>query len=472
MLLKRILPLLLGLVLVSCATDIPDGGDDTPDASDVVYENPAIPDWSKTSNIYEVNVRQYTPEGTFAAFREHLPRLEEMGVDILWFMPIHPISEAKRKGPLGSYYAVSDYRGVNPQFGTPEEFQAMVGEIHERGMHILIDWVPNHTGWDHVWITEHPDYYTQDTEGNIIDPINPETGESWGWTDVADLNYDNPEMREEMISDMTYWLEDVGIDGFRVDVAHGVPHDFWQQAIPPLREANPELFMLAEAEIPKLNNDSLFTMSYGWSFHHLLNEIAGGETTAMAIDEWGETEGSKWKAGWLMHFITNHDENSWQGTVEERMGPAAYALAVLTFTYPGMPLIYSGQEAAMNKRLKFFEKDPIEWGDIPKQAFYTTLLQLKKDNPALWNGIAGGPLERLSSDQQEAVYAFARSQGDNTVITVLNLSDQPQEATIQMGEHAGNYTNVFANSTSVVTAKMDVNLNPWGYMVLTSNQAN
>jgi glycosidase len=137
-----------------------------------------------------------------------------------------------------------------------------------------------------------------------------------------------------------------------------------------------------------------------------------------------------------------------------------------------MPLIYSGQEAAMNKRLKFFEKDPIEWGDIPKQAFYTTLLQLKKDNPALWNGIAGGPLERLSSDQQEAVYAFARSQGDNTVITVLNLSDQPQEATIQMGEHAGNYTNVFANSTSVVTAKMDVNLNPWGYMVLTSNQAN
>lgn len=459
---------MMGFVLVACTpqpeSDNMPARDDT--TSEKVYDNPAIPDWSKNSNIYEVNIRQYTPEGTFKAFQEHLPRLEEMGVDILWFMPIHPISEAKRKGPLGSYYAVSDYRAINPQFGTLEDFQSLVDDAQARGMHVLIDWVPNHTGWDHVWIEKHPDFYTQDEEGNIVDPINPETGESWGWTDVADLNYDNPEMRKAMVADMLYWLENIGIDGFRVDVAHGVPHDFWQQAIPPLREANPELFMLAEAEIPILNNEELFTMNYAWSFHHLLNEVAKGHAPLSVLDEWREQEGSKWEKGWLMNFITNHDENSWQGTVAERMGPAADAMAVLTFTYEGMPLIYSGQEAGLAKRLKFFEKDPIEWGDFSKVDFYTTLLKLKKENPALWNGTAGGRLNKLVTDKEDAIFAYSRQKDDHVIIVVLNLSGTPQETTITLGELAGNYTNVFASSTTVVDSELPISLKAWDYLIL------
>lgn len=465
---KKLLIALLGLTVLGCSpkTGNEDVINDLNSAENKIYANPAIPDWSKNSNIYEVNLRQYTPEGTITAFQKHLPRLQEMGVDILWFMPVHPISEAKRKGPLGSYYAVSDYRAVNPQFGTTEAFRALVNDIHQRGMHIVIDWVPNHTGWDHVWLTDHPEYYTQDENGNVIDPINPETGESWGWTDVADLNYDNMDMRQAMIDDMLYWLEDMEIDGFRVDVAHGVPHDFWQQAIPYLQAANPELFMLAEAEIPALNNDSLYTMSYGWSFHHLLNEVAQEHKTPDQLDEWRKTEGAKWKAGWLMHFITNHDENSWQGTVEERMGPAADAMAVLTFTYDGMPLIYSGQEAGLNKRLEFFEKDPIDWADFSKVPFYTKLLKLKRDNPALWNGIAGGSFNKLPTSQDQAIYAYARAKEENAVIVVLNLSGETQETTIDLGSLAGNYTNVFANSTSVVETQLPVSLKAWDYLVL------
>lgn len=427
----------------------------------------ATPEWAAQANIYEVNVRQYTPSGTLEAFAKHLPRLKEMGVDILWFMPVYPISEVRRKGSLGSYYAVADYTAVNPAFGTMEEFKALVHQIHDMDMRVILDWVPNHTGWDHPWITEHPEYYTQDSLGNVIDPIDPKTGESWGWTDVADLNYDNPALREAMIGEMLFWLEEVGIDGYRCDVAGEVPDDFWAQAVPRLRAANPELFMLAESDHPPHRNEEWFAMNYGWEFHHLMNAIAKGERSPLAIDTVLAKKAAVYNRGYFMNFLTNHDENSWQGTIEERMGSAADAMAVLAFTIDGMPLMYSGQEAGLNHRLKFFEKDTIPWNGFKKTRFYKTLLDLKHSNPALGNGLAGGVLERITVENAgEEIYAYRRVKGRHQVVVFLNLSEEPQTFTLSQEDLAGEYTNVFANSTLKLTPEMSMNLSPWSYLLL------
>jgi glycosidase len=460
--------LLAGMLsLNSCGN--PSESDSTKDTEvmeDTTMPSAATPDWAKNANIYEVNVRQYTPAGTFAAFAEHLPRLKAMGVDILWFMPIYPISEAKRKGSLGSYYAIADYTAVNPNFGTMEEFKALVEQIHAMDMKVILDWVPNHTGWDHPWITNHPDFYTQDSLGNVIDPINPETGESWGWTDVADLNYDNEAMREAMTEEMLFWLRQVNVDGFRCDVAAEVPDDFWAQAVPKLREAKPELFMLAESDHPPHRNEEWFAMTYGWPHHHTMNEIAQGKTDMLALDTLLEDYHSRFKKGYPMQFITNHDENSWNGTVEERMGEAADAMAVLAFTLEGMPLIYSGQEAGLDKRLKFFEKDQIDWGNISRQAFYATLLDLKHRNPAIWNGAAGGPIERIYLEDAEGIYAYRRVKGENEVAVFLNLSDKMTSFNLKGELLSGDYTNVFANSTMSLADGMEMQLSPWGYLLL------
>jgi glycosidase len=310
-------------------------------------------EWSKNSNIYEVNIRQYTPEGTFAAFENHMPRLKEMGVDILWLMPIHPISEKNRKGTMGSYYAVADYQKTNPEFGTLNDLKHLVSTAHEMGMKVIIDWVANHTGWDNWLISEHADWYTSDSTGNIICPLNTD------WSDVADLNYDVPEMREYMIQSLEYWVKEANIDGYRCDVAGMVPIDFWVDARTRLDAIKP-LFMLAEHEGKEVLE--AFDMIYAWEFHHIMNGIAKGEKTISDIDAYYAKIDTIFDVeDYLMTFTSNHDENSWNGTAFERMGDAVECMAVFSATVPGMPLIYSGQEDELNKRLKFFEKDVIEW---------------------------------------------------------------------------------------------------------------
>lgn len=464
--LSYLLAAAIGLSSCGEADHLDAKADETVVMEDPTLPSKAAPDWAKNANIYEVNVRQYTPAGTFAAFAEHLPRLKAMGVDILWFMPIYPISEERRKGPLGSYYAIADYTAVNPKFGTMEEFEALVERIHGMGMKVILDWVPNHTGWDHHWISNHPEYYTTDSLGNIIDPINPDTGEPWGWTDVADLNYDNAEMRKAMIEEMLFWLREVDVDGFRCDVAVEVPDHFWAQAVPKLREANPDIFMLAESDHPPHRNEEWFAMTYGWPHHHMMNQIAQGEEDVLALDTLLADYHKRFKRGYPMQFITNHDENSWKGTVEERLGEAADAMAVLAFTIEGMPLIYSGQEAGLDKRLKFFEKDHIDWGNFSRQAFYKTLLELKHRNPALWNGAAGGRLERIYLEKTPKVYAYRRQRGENEVVVFLNLSSQMQDFTLNGGLLEGDYTNVFANSTVSLTEGMGMQLDAWSYLLL------
>ena len=329
----------------------------------------------ETAVIYEANIRQYSKEGTFKAFTKDIPTLKELGVKVIWLMPINPISEIKRKATdgtftseiedkeerkkyLGSYYSVSDYKAINPEFGNKDDFKELIDTAHDNGMYVIVDWVPNHTGWDHPWITSHPEWYTQNEQGEIIDPINPDTGKSWGWTDTADLNYDNLDMQQEMINDLKYWVTNFNIDGYRMDVAHKVPPVFFNEAITELKKIKP-LFMLAEAEQQELFRNG-FDMQYAWEGHHILNSIAKGEATVSDFDSYMNKQNELLEASdFNMNFVTNHDENSWSGTVKERMGEASEILTTLVYAMPGMPLIYSGQEYDLNHRLKFFEKDSI-----------------------------------------------------------------------------------------------------------------
>ena len=459
--LKWVLPFLLLCVCIEACKRAAQVNDEEAHATDV---RPSIetPDWAKNASIYEVNIRQYTEEGTFVAFQEHLPRLQEMGIKILWFMPIFPISETKRKGGLGSYYAVSDFRSTNPEFGSLDDFRRLLTDVHDRGMYLILDWVPNHTGWDHTWINTNPEFYSKDSLGQITDPLNPETGESWGWTDVADLNFANAEMRATMLDDMLYWTNDVGVDGFRMDVAHGVPHDFWDQVDSTLGAQGKPLFMLAESEIPYHRNSGVFDMTYAWGLHHLLNDIAQGKEDASKIDTLLADERSTFNQGYHMFFTSNHDENSWAGTVFERMGDAHLPLAVLCATLPGMPLIYGGQEEPLQKRLSFFEKDTILWKDFAYVPFYTTLLREKLENEALWNGAGGGEIEKIITS--EHIFAFRRTKNDDSIVVILNLSDQIQQA--EMSINLEGYTDVFSGVDVSYPRDQSLALDPWSYQVM------
>ena len=452
--------LICSLFFVSCKNDSKAKTIDT-DKEKIVKNEFGLPAWAKSANIYEVNIRQYTPEGTFNAFATHLPRLKKMGVDILWLMPIFPISEAKRKGELGSYYAVSDFREVNPEFGTMSDMESLITAAHNLDMKIILDWVPNHTGWDHVWLKDHKDYYTQDSLGNVIDPIDPGTGKSWGWTDVADLNYDNKEMRAEMINDLLMWVNEKETDGFRFDVAHNVPNDFWEDAKSQILAADGEQFLLAEAEIAEQMNSELFHMAYGWEFHHIINDIAKGEKNVTAIDEWLTKDAKEYKKGIKMHFTSNHDENSWAGTVFERMKDSHLAFAVLTATFDGMPLIYGGQEEPLDKRLEFFEKDDIGFKNYKYADFYTKLNTLKHDNKALWNGPHGGTLTKLAD--HEKVYAFSRKKNNNEVIVIINLSDSKQS--LKLSKDIKGMTELFTDKKEDVKAGETLEMTPWQYKV-------
>jgi glycosidase len=414
-------------------------------------------DWSKNANIYEVNIRQYTPEGTFKAFQEDLPRLKEMGVDILWLMPIYPIGELNRKGTLGSYYSIKDYKAINPEFGTMEDFKHLVKKVHEMGMKLILDWVANHTSWDNSWIKEHPEWYTRDSLGNFVAP--------YDWTDVADLNYDNKEMRDAMIDALKFWVVEADVDGYRCDVAGEVPTDFWEEAVSELREIKP-VFMLAESEEPEHHNEA-FDMTYAWELHHLMNMIAKGEAPADTIVDYYERQDKRFPPkAYRMIFTSNHDENSWNGTEFERMGDGAQAFAVLSATLPGMPLIYSGQEAAFDRRLEFFEKDQIDWGDYSFEEFYTSLLKLKHENEALWNGEFGGKMIVLETGAPEDVLAFVRQKNDNKVLVLTNLSPEVNSINIESGLIEGNYKDLFTGKASQIDSSLSITLDPWEYRVL------
>jgi 1,4-alpha-glucan branching enzyme len=436
--------LIIAVFLTSCKTE----------TKTIEYKAVQHPEWSKSASIYEVNVRQFTPEGTFNAFTEHMPRLKEMGIEILWLMPIHPIGIENRKGSLGSYYSVKDYLDVNPEFGTKEDFKNLVAKAHELGMYVILDWVANHSSWDTEQIKSNPDYYTKNDKGEIIAPIAD-------WSDVADFNYDNPEMRKFMLDALKYWVTDFNIDGYRCDVAGMVPIDFWNEARYELDQIKP-VFMLAEANEAEMH-DYAFDMTYAWDMHFLWNEIAQGKKGVGDLVNLIEAEKVKYPAhAYHMNFTSNHDENTWKGTVFERLGDAVKTFAVLSVTMPGMPLVYSGQEACLDKRLRFFDKDTIDWTvNCELDEIYTTLLKLKKENQALWNGDFGGELIRISTSADDKIFAFVREKEGNKVVSIFNLSAEKVDFTMNYDSDMTGYTDLFTNTPFTTTLSIE----PWGYMV-------
>ena len=473
---KYLLLLLLFLGVMSCKK----AAQEDTQTEETVYEF-KLPEWAKNSTMYEANTRHMSEDGSFKGLEDQLPRLKEMGIDIIWMMPIHPVSMKKRKATgdlsvediedpeerkkyLGSPYSVADYKDVNPDMGSMDDFKSLLAAAHAKDMKIIIDWVPNHTGWDHPWITDHPYWYTQDSLGNIIDPIDYNTGESWGWTDVADLNYDNQKMRAEMIASMKYWLTDIGIDGFRVDVAHGVPQNFWDEACKALVETKSDVFLLAESEVPSNRNNKTFHMDYGWAFHHLMNDITKGNHKAKDIDEWFVKNRETYQHGFHMHFTSNHDENAWAGNVVDRMGDAHLTMAVLAATFDGMPLLYSGMEVPIKRSLEFFEKDLIDFANCEYADFYKTLFDLKHRNQAIWNGEYGGELVKMLD--HDDVYAFKREKNGDVVVGILNLSASQQSITLPADMKM---KDVFTNQSVDWKAETALALEPWQYYLLSSN---
>lgn len=414
------------------------------------------PAWSTNSTIYEVNLRQYAEKSTFQTFVKELPRLKAMGIDILWFMPIHPIGIEGRKGSLGSYYAVQDYVGVSSEYGTMDDFRNLVKAIHAQGMHVIIDWVANHTSPDSKWSKEHPEYFTKGADGKFVPPV-PD------WSDVIDLNYDNKEMRQAMIESMKFWLTDAKIDGFRCDVAEMVPTDFWIDAYNQLYKVNPSLFMLAEGENPELHQ--AFHMTYTWSAFGDFRKIAKGEADNSLIDKYLAEQQKNFPPQALrMYFTSNHDENTWNGTEKEMFGDANKVFFILGATLKGMPLVYSGQESALNKRLKFFDKDAIDWGTYPLHSFYNKILNLHKTNPALSTAKASS-LTKVNNDKTNQVYSFMRKNGNDEVLVVLNLSNQAVDVSLQGLVLAPQYEDLYTEEKVALSLTKPISLKAFDYRI-------
>ncbi|GKR89107.1 hypothetical protein KAM483_40080 [Aeromonas caviae] len=358
------------------------------------------PVWSRSASIYEVNIRQFTEKGDFESFREHLPRLKNMGIEILWFMPIHPVGEKNRKGSMGSSYSVKNYFDVNPDFGSLDEFKSLVEEIHTCGMYVIIDWVANHTAWDNNWVDEHPNWYKKDDSGAIHSYIYDNGEELEYWDDVVGLDYSNSELWDAMSDAMKFWVREINVDGFRCDVAGLVPTAFWEKVRSDLDTIKP-VFMLAEWSSPELHRIA-FDMTYDWDLYALMKAILAGEKNVSDIEKYLESSKEIYpQHAYRMLFTTNHDKNSWDECDTVLYGDAFRTFAVLTLTLPGMPLIYSGQESGLDKRLAFFDKDKIDWKDFQFADFYRDFIRLKKQNPALWNGEYGGEVKIIKSNAKD-----------------------------------------------------------------------
>ncbi|NUY79395.1 alpha-glucosidase C-terminal domain-containing protein [Flavobacterium sp. MAH-1] len=417
------------------------------------------PEWSKSATIYEVNIRQYTKEGTFKAFESHLPRLKQMGVDIVWLMPIHPIGVEKRKGTLGSEYSIKDYYGVNPEFGTKEDFRHLVNKVHSMGMHIIIDWVANHSAWDNTLAKEHPDWYSKTPEGNF------QPTPWYDWDDVIDFDYDQPGLRQYMTEALVYWVKEFDIDGYRCDTAGFIPTDFWNNARAEMDAVKP-VFMLGEWESRDLH-EYAFDATYSWSLWNAMTAVTkDGKGIGQLVEYLAHDESTFPKGGYRMLFTDNHDKNSWEGNQIENFGPALKASMVLCATINGMPLCYGGQEAGLDRSLKFFDKDEIDWSKLPYAPLYKTLFDLKHKNKALWNGNDGGHMIRIYNDKLDKVISFSRTKDDNHVISVVNYSKEKVAVKLDSKYQKGKYKDVFSGKEIELKGDDVFELEAWGYLIL------
>lgn len=416
---------------------------------------PYTAEMAENAVIYEVNIRQFSPEGTFAEVTKEIPNIKKLGVKILWLMPVYPIGEENRKEGLGSYYSIKDYRGINPEFGSAEDLKKLIEEAHNNGIYVVLDWVANHTAWDHPWVKQHPDWYEKDKNGKLQSP--------YDWTDVVALDYNNKEMRKQMIADMKYWLDDFKIDGFRCDMAHEVPTDFWEEAKPQLADGR-DIFMLGETE----NTDLLvnaFDVAYGWELHHIMNDIANGKKDVSAIDVYMDSIPKKWQADdYKMIFTSNHDENSWSGSEYERMGDAVETFAALSYALPGIPLIYNGQEEDFKRRLKFFVKDSIDRNPNAKmRGIYEKLGELKMNNLAFNGAKKAASYERLKTSDDKSILAFKRKKNTIEAYFIANLTKDEKSVVVPI---TGVYKSYMSNTEITLDANTNLKLKPWEYLIL------
>ena len=418
-------------------------------------------EWKHNTNIYEVNLRQYTEEGTFDAFQKELPRLKKMGVETLWFMPITPIAEKNKKGTLGSQYAAQDYTAINPEFGTLEDFKRLVNEAHRQGFKVIIDWVANHTGWDHVWTKSHPEYY-------LIDPKTNDFQIASGMDDIIELDYSKPETRKAMIDAMKFWVTETNIDGFRCDLASWVEVDFWQEARPQLDAVKP-LFWLGEFdEIDTPEYGKVFDASYSWNWMHKSKDYYQKNESIQSLKDLLIKYSNIGDGSQRAWFTSNHDENTWNGTEYEKYGVIAKPLAVFSATWNGVPLLYSGQELPNMKRLEFFEKDVIEWnGNYQLADFYKTLLNLKSNNPALRGGDANVGTYFISTTADDKIFSYLRKNGTDEVLVILNLSKEDVSFSITDENVKGKFKEAFSNTKNNFDNDRNFDLKKGGYLVFT-----
>ena len=455
---KKIASLIIScIIFFSCNNSTQTSSHIKNDRSKMIFKKA---EWINNTDVYEVNLRQYTKEGTFNAFLNELPRLKEMGVSTLWFMPITPIAQKNKKGVLGSPYACSDYTSINPEFGTLQDFKLLVKKAHEMGFKVIIDWVANHTGWDHVWTKTHPDYFKKDSATNDFKVAS-------GMDDIIELDFKNPALRKAMIDAMKYWVTECDIDGYRCDLAFWVELDFWLEARTEL-EKTKTLFWLAESDpIENPAYFQAFDACYSWTWMHKTEEFYKKNQDKNVLDTvLNQYNNINDKNGIKLWFTSNHDENSWNGSEYEKYGSAALALAVHSFTWDGIPLIYSGQELPNLKRLAFFEKDVIEWNGTYKLAgFYKTLLHLRKTNIALRAADSAVTTYLIKTSASNNIMAYLRKNGANEVLVLLNMSAHAVHFNLEDEHVSGNFEEVFKKSNHDFTKEKSFEMQPWAYLV-------
>ena len=426
------------------------------------------PAWSYNAVLYEMNVRQLTPEGTLRAATARLAFLREMGIDAVWLMPVYPIGRVNRKGSLGSYYSIRDYCAVNPEMGTTADLDAFVAEAHRLGMKVLLDWVANHTARDARWIAEKPaDWYERDAQGEPAVP--------WDWTDTAKLDYANRAVWQGQIDAMRYWLEEHAVDGFRCDMAMLVPIDFWREAVRQLRRTKPDLFMLAEAEELNLFEGGTFDACYAWQMHHLLNDVAQQKVRVTALRDYIYADRERYpRSAMRLAFTSNHDENSWSGSEFDRFGDAREAMAAFAFVAPrGLPLIYTGQEVGYDHSFAFFDRDPIpaeRYAANAATAFYRRLIALKHASPALAAGERGAEMVEIRNNAEDCLLTFVRETAGNRVIAVMNLSPYAIHADYRTGIYAGTYTDAMTGLPYELRDRVEEEMAPWSWRILTGRR--
>lgn len=457
-------------LLALAACDAPQAASEPPlevSSRDVDKPQPYVmiqhPAWTRDAVIYEINTRQFTKEGSLAAAQRELPRLKKLGVTILWLMPIHPIGQKARLGPLGSPYSVRDYLAVNPELGSMADLKRFVDAAHRLDMHVILDWVANHSARDNPLVAQHPDWYEKDQAGKF----RPAT---WmDWSDIIDFDYSKPQMRRYMTEALKFWVREAGVDGFRADYAGGVPIQFWENARSELDQIKP-VFMLAEWEYPEFHRKA-FDATYAWKLVEAMKNVAGGRADTGALVGYFSWQDNAWpREAMKMAYTSNHDVNASEGTDKELFHAALPAMIAFTFAADTIPLIYNGQEAGNEKRLNFLTRDPIVWREDPMANFYTRLIRWKKENPALHNGQYGGQMIPIKTSIPKQIFSFVRRKDKNKVFAIFNFSAQSQNIEINDDLANGEYIDFETGNEVYIKKNTKIDMGAWEYKLLYSNR--